>query len=63
MSASRSSLRQRLLQLAPRAGIAVAGLALAIQFIPYGLNRTPVPAPHPFLWRSPEAEALARAAC
>ena len=41
----------------------MAGLALAIQFIPYGLNRTPVPAPHPFLWRSPEAEALARAAC
>ena len=59
----RSSLRERLLKLALWAAIGAVVLAFAIQFVPYGLNRTPVPAPRPFQWRSPAAEALARAAC
>lgn len=38
-------------------------LAAAIQFVPYGRDRTPAPAPNPFRWHAPEAEALAKAAC
>ena len=34
-----------------------------IQVIPYGQDRTQAPAANPFRWRSPEAEALARASC
>ena len=63
MPATGSSLRQRLVKLAPWAALGAAGLAGAIQFVPYGLERAPAPAPHPFQWRSPEAEGLARAAC
>jgi mono/diheme cytochrome c family protein len=35
----------------------------AIQFVPYGRVHAAAPAPHPFPWKSPEAESLARAAC
>ena len=63
MPATGSSLRQRLVKLAPWAALGAAGLAGAIQFVPSGLERAPAPAPHPFQWRSPEAEGLARAAC
>jgi hypothetical protein len=41
---------------------AVAVMA-AIQLVPYGRNHSAMPAPHPFQWKSPEAESLARAAC
>jgi len=43
-----------------------AGLVLllgAIQLVPYGRDHTQAAAPNPFHWRSPEAQALARAAC
>ena len=48
---------------ATRAALVIAGLAIAIQFIPYGRDRGPGPAPKPFQWHAPEAEALAKAAC
>jgi len=42
---------------------AFIGLAGFMQVIPYGRARTPTPSTNPFQWRSPEAQALAKAAC
>ncbi len=45
------------------AGSGLVLLLGAIQFIPYGQDHTQAPAPNPFHWRSPQAQALAKAAC
>ena len=58
-----TSRRRTLRQAASWAAVGFVVLAGAIQFIPYGQDHSRPPAPNPFQWRSPEAEALARSAC
>ena len=38
-------------------------LFVLIQFAPYGRDHTNAPAPNPFIWSSPTAEAIARNSC
>ena len=45
------------------AGSGLVLLLGSIQFIPYGQDHTQAPEPNPFRWHSPEAQALAKAAC
>jgi len=59
----RATGRWNLRKQAGRLVLGLVGLALVIQFVPYGKNRTPVPAPRPFPWHAAQAEAVARAAC